>query len=195
MRWRGAAQLVFFFFFFSIPSWERYSFRDQLPPPRCSQWLSSRIVAHHHASPVSPPPNNNQQPEKKSNNHIFSPPPPPRTTRVVVAATHTHTQSLAVDFFSYLDRKELPPFVCVCAWKRPQHHWKIKRFQSGGAAICRNMCVQQQFRVCVIWWTRAQHPEGDDDYSKKGGGKLLRLFLFLFYPQGVNFIIQLFTED
>jgi hypothetical protein len=146
-------------------------------------------VAHHHASPVSPPPNNNNNNPKRNQTTIFSPPLP--LVPLGGGSSYTHTQSLVVDFLSYLDRKELPPFVCV---RENVHSTPIIKDFNPEGQLYRNMCVQQQFRVCVIWWTRAQHPEGDDDYSKKGG-KLLRLFLFLFYPQGVNFIIQLFTED
>lgn len=37
--------------------------------------------------------------------------------------------------------------------------------------------------VCDMMDESEQHPEGDDDYSKRLGKLLLRLF-FLFYPQG-----------
>jgi hypothetical protein len=86
-----------------------------------------------------------QQPEKKSNNHIFSP--PPSLVPLGGGSSYTHTQSLVVDFLSYLDRKELPPFVCV---RENVHSTPIIKDFNPEGQLYRNMCVQQQFRVCVI---------------------------------------------
>lgn len=72
---------------------------------------------------------------------------PPSLVPLGGGSSYTHTQSLVVDFLSYLDRKELPPFVCV---RENVHSTPIIKDFNPEGQLYRNMCVQQQFRVCVI---------------------------------------------
>lgn len=137
-----------------------------------------------------------QQPttRKEIKQPYFLPPPSP-SYHSGGGSSYTHTHTIAGRrLFSYLDRKELPPFVCVCVRENVHSTLKNQKISIRRGSYI-EICVYNNNSVCVWYDGRERSIQRATTTRAKGGGELLRLFLFLFYPQGVNFIIQLFTED